>query len=86
MALGHGRFTSAQHAHDHFRDPDEGRIKMVGERQPLIRPTAANQVWSMNFVFDRTAKVPHAQVQEDHRQRHSMSQWALVERALSGPS
>ena len=27
----------------------------VGEWQPLLRPTAANQVWSMDFVFDRTA-------------------------------
>lgn len=27
-----------------------------GERQPLLRPTAANQVWSMDFVFDRTAE------------------------------
>ena len=27
----------------------------VGERQPLLRPSAANQVWSMDFVFDRTA-------------------------------
>lgn len=27
----------------------------VGERQPLLRPTTANQVWSMDFVFDRTA-------------------------------
>ena len=27
----------------------------LGERQPLLRPTAANQVWSMDFVFDRTA-------------------------------
>ena len=27
----------------------------VGERQPLLRPTAANQVWSMDFVFDRSA-------------------------------
>ncbi len=26
-----------------------------GERQPLQRPTAANEVWSMDFVFDRTA-------------------------------
>jgi putative transposase len=25
-----------------------------GERQPLLRPTTANQVWSMDFVFDRT--------------------------------
>ena len=28
---------------------------LPGERQPLVRPTAANQVWSMDFVFDRTA-------------------------------
>jgi len=27
-----------------------------GERQPLFRPTASNQVWSMDFVFDRTAE------------------------------
>jgi transposase InsO family protein len=27
----------------------------VADRQPLLRPTAANQVWSMDFVFDRTA-------------------------------
>lgn len=28
----------------------------VGERHPLLRPSAANQVWSMDFVFDRTAE------------------------------
>jgi transposase InsO family protein len=28
---------------------------LSGERQPLIRPLAANQVWSMDFVFDRSA-------------------------------
>jgi putative transposase len=28
----------------------------VSERQPLARPTAANEVWSMDFVFDRTAE------------------------------
>lgn len=27
----------------------------VGDRQPLVRPTAANEVWSMDFVFDRVA-------------------------------
>ncbi|MEB1119194.1 IS3 family transposase, partial [Xanthomonas campestris pv. campestris] len=27
----------------------------IGERQPLLRPSQANQVWSMDFVFDRTA-------------------------------
>ncbi|WP_156880485.1 IS3 family transposase [Thermomonas fusca] len=29
---------------------------LPGERQPLVRPLAANQVWSMDFVFDRTAE------------------------------
>ena len=29
---------------------------LFGERQPLLRPTSANQVWSMDFVFDRTAE------------------------------
>jgi transposase InsO family protein len=28
----------------------------VTERQPLIRPEAANEVWSMDFVFDRSAE------------------------------
>lgn len=28
----------------------------VGERQPLIRPGAANEVWSMDFVFDRSSE------------------------------
>lgn len=28
----------------------------ISERQPLLRPMAANQVWSMDFVFDRTAE------------------------------
>ena len=28
----------------------------VGERQPLVRPAAANEVWSMDFVFDRSAE------------------------------
>lgn len=27
----------------------------ISERQPLIRPTAANEIWSMDFVFDRVA-------------------------------
>jgi transposase InsO family protein len=26
----------------------------IGERQPLIRPGAPNEVWSMDFMFDRT--------------------------------
>lgn len=28
----------------------------VADGQPLLRPEAANQVWSMDFVFDRTAE------------------------------
>lgn len=28
----------------------------VADRQPLGRPLSANQVWSMDFVFDRTAE------------------------------
>ena len=28
----------------------------VAERQPLARPKAANEVWSIDFVFDRTAE------------------------------
>jgi len=28
---------------------------LVGERQPLVRPAAGNEVWSMGFVFDRGA-------------------------------
>jgi putative transposase len=27
----------------------------IADRQPLIRPGAANEVWSMDFVFDREA-------------------------------
>lgn len=27
----------------------------VADRQPLARPSRANQIWSMDFVFDRTA-------------------------------
>ena len=28
----------------------------LSERHPLERPTMANQVWSMDFVFDRAAE------------------------------
>lgn len=30
--------------------------KGLSERRALLRPTAANQVWSMDFVFDRTVE------------------------------
>lgn len=28
----------------------------ASEREPLLRPTCANEVWSMDFVFDRSAE------------------------------
>jgi transposase InsO family protein len=30
----------------------------LSERQPLIRPGAPNEVWSMDFVFDRISGLP----------------------------
>jgi putative transposase len=27
----------------------------VADRQPLVRPGRANEVWSMDFMFDRVA-------------------------------
>jgi transposase InsO family protein len=38
----------------------------VADRHPLERPLAANQVWSMDFVFDRT---PEGRSQEPDRRR-----------------
>ena len=34
----------------------------VGDRQPLIKPTAPNDVWSADFVFDRTGRGPGLEV------------------------
>jgi transposase InsO family protein len=38
----------------HIRRRRRKKIPM-SERQPLLRPMQANQVWSMDFVFDRVA-------------------------------
>ena len=27
----------------------------IGDREPLLRPSSENQVWSMDFVFDRSS-------------------------------
>lgn len=56
----------------------------VGERQPLMRPTAANQVWSMDFVFDRTAegRVIKCLVIVDDATHEAVA--IEVERAISG--
>lgn len=28
----------------------------LGERQPLLHPLVANEMWSTDFIFDRTAE------------------------------
>ena len=56
----------------------------VGERQPLLRPDRANQVWSMDFLFDRTAdgRVLKALTIVDDATHESVA--IEVERAISG--
>ena len=56
----------------------------VGERQPLLRPTRANEVWSMDFVFDRTAegRVLKALTIVDDATHEAVA--IEVERAISG--
>ena len=56
----------------------------LGDRQPLLRPEAANQVWSMDFVFDRTAegRVLKALTIVDDATHESVA--IEVERAISG--
>ena len=57
---------------------------LPGERQPLVRPTHANQVWSMDFVFDRTAegRVLKCLTIVDDATHEAV--WIEVERAISG--
>lgn len=56
----------------------------VGERQPLLRPMRANEVWSMDFVFDRTAdgRVLNCLVIVDDATHEPVA--IEVERAISG--
>ncbi len=56
----------------------------VGERQPLLRPNRANEVWSMDFVFDRTAqgRVIKCLTIVDDATHESVA--IEVERAISG--
>lgn len=56
----------------------------IGERQPLCRPSAANEVWSMDFVFDRTAeaRVIKCLTIVDDATHESVA--IEVERAISG--
>ena len=56
----------------------------IGERQPLFRPSVANEVWSMDFVFDRTAdaRVIKCLTIVDDATHESVA--IEVERAISG--
>ena len=56
----------------------------MGERQPLLRPSAPNEVWSMDFVFDRTAdaRVLKCLTIVDDATHESVT--IEVERAISG--
>ena len=56
----------------------------VADRQPLLRPSRANEVWSMDFVFDRTAdgRVLKALVIVDDATHELVA--IEVERAISG--
>ena len=58
----------------------------VGERQPLARPDAADQMWSMDFVFDRTAdgRVLKCLTITDDATNEAVA--IEVERAMSGAS
>ena len=57
----------------------------VGERQPLVRPEAANEAWSMDFVFDRSAegRTIKCLTIVDDATHESVA--IVPERAISGP-
>jgi transposase InsO family protein len=54
------------------------------ERQPLVRPARANQVWSMDFVFDRTAEGRELKCLTIVDDATHEAVWIEVERAISG--
>lgn len=72
-----------QEAHLQVRRRKRKKVP-IGERQPLLRPIAANQVWSMDFVFDRTAegRVVKCLTIVDDATHESVA--IEVERAISG--
>jgi putative transposase len=54
-AVNHKR-VERLYAEDRLQVRRRKRKKVpLADRQPLVRPAAANQVWSTDFVFDRTA-------------------------------
>lgn len=72
-----------QQAHLQVRRRKRKKVP-IGERQPLLRPETANQVWSMDFVFDRTAegRVLKCLTIVDDATHESVA--IEVERAISG--
>lgn len=56
----------------------------VGDRQPLVRPEMPDEVWSMDFVFDRSADgriIKNLAIVDDATHE---SVWLRPERAISG--
>ena len=58
----------------------------VGDRQPLGRPRCANQIWSMDFVFDRTASGRSIKCLTIVDDATHESVAIVVERAIGGES
>ena len=54
--VNHKRVASAVRRGAPADSPSPAQEGAVVDRQPLIRPTAPNEVWSADFVFDRTAE------------------------------
>lgn len=74
-----------RHARLQVRHRKRKRKKVpIGERQPLLRPSSANQVWSMEFAFDRSSdgRVLKCLVVVDDATHESIV--IEVERAISG--
>jgi len=56
MVVNHKRVERLYtEAHQQVRRRKRKKVPM-SERQPLVRPDVANEVWSMDFVFDRSAE------------------------------
>jgi hypothetical protein len=49
---------------------------LLSERQPLLRPKPANQIWSTDFLFDRTAEGRALKALTMPRSRPWRSRWS----------
>lgn len=59
---------------------------LVGERQPLLRLERANEVWSMDFVFDRTVEgrvIKCLTIMDDATREPWASKWNVRSRAMA---